>query len=193
MIQDKTNTVEKIYKRIYKSTLTPSENNKSEQETVYNRLKQAEVLVIEWMARNGLLLLRMSLGIIYFWFGILKFFPGLSPAELLAGQTISQLSFGYIDSAVSLPILATWECALGVGLMMSRGMRVILILLFLQMLGTFLPLVFFPDQTWIKLFVPTLEGQYIIKNILIVSSGIVLGGTLRLRPVRADKRTVKKH
>lgn len=186
MIQNKTKTVEKIYKRIYKSTFTPSEKNKLEQKTVSNRIQQTEVQVIEWMSRNGLLLLRISLGIIYFWFGILKFFPGLSPAEILAAQTISHLSFGYVDSAVSLPILATWECALGVGLMMSRGMRVILILLFLQMLGTFLPLVFFPDQTWIKLFVPTLEGQYIIKNILIVSSGIVLGGTLRIRRVRAD-------
>ena len=57
-------------------------------------------------------------------------------------------------------------------------MRLTLLLLYVQMLGTFLPLVFFPDQTWTgTAFVPTLLGQYIIKNIILISSAIVLGAT----------------
>jgi uncharacterized membrane protein YphA (DoxX/SURF4 family) len=153
--------------------------------TIY-KFKKLEQRIVEWMASNGLFFLRISLGIIYLWFGVVKFFPGLSPAELLATQTISHLSFGYIPSTVSLPILAMWECALGIGLILSRGMRVVLIFLFLQMLGTFLPLIFFPNETWKTLFVPTLEGQYIIKNIIIVSSGIVLGATLNGGRLIAD-------
>jgi uncharacterized membrane protein YkgB len=144
------------------------------------------------MAFNGLWLLRVSVGIIYLWFGAVKFFPGLSPAETLAVNTISQLTFGYMPSKISLPLLAIWECTLGIGLITSQGMRIILVLLFLQMLGTFLPLIFFPDETWRRLFVPTLEGQYIIKNIIIVASGIVLGGTIRGGGLTAGKETLAK-
>jgi hypothetical protein len=78
-----------------------------------------------------------------------------------------------------MPILASWECLIGIGLLTGKFMRITLLLLYVQMLGTFLPLVFFPDQTWIHTpFVPTLLGQYIIKNIILISSAIVLGATV---------------
>src|SRR5689334_3924608 len=120
-----------------KETIQDSNYNTIGSPVVENKLKQPGDKIAGWMARNGLLLLRTSVGIVYFWFGIVKFFPGLSPAETLAANTISELTFGYIPSKVSLPFLAMWECTLGVGLIASRGMRVILTLLFLQMLGTF--------------------------------------------------------
>ena len=69
-----------------------------------------------WMAKNGILLLRISLGIVFFWFGILKFFPGLSPAEGLATKTIDVLTFGLIPSNISIIILAAWETLIGLGL-----------------------------------------------------------------------------
>ncbi|MFC4427523.1 DoxX family membrane protein [Deinococcus navajonensis] len=98
------------------------------------------------MARHGIALLRLSLGIVFFWFGVQKFFPGLSSAEDLATRTISVLTFGRLPAGVSLPVLATWECAIGLGLLTGRLLRLTLLLLVVQMAGTFLPLVLFPPR-----------------------------------------------
>ena len=133
-----------------------------------------------WWARHGITLLRLSLGIIFFWFGVQKFFPGLSSAQELATRTISVLTFGLVSPSVSLPVLATWECAIGLGLLTGRFLRATLALLFVQMAGTFLPLVFFPHETF-KLvpLVPNLEGQYILKNLVLISAALVVGATAR--------------
>jgi uncharacterized membrane protein YkgB len=81
---------------------------------------------------------------------------------------------------VALPILALWEVAIGVGLLLDRWMRATLLLLFVQMLGTVTPLFLFPEETWVRFpIVPTLEGQYIIKNVVLVAAAIVLGATVR--------------
>lgn len=136
--------------------------------------------MVEWKARNGLNILRVSLGIIFIWFGVLKFFHGLSAAEVIAGKTILKLTFGTVKPAVSLPILACWECVIGLGLIFKRWLSFTLVLLYFQMLGTMLPLFFFPHETWTSnLLVPTLLGQYIIKNLVLLSSGIVIGATVQ--------------
>ena len=72
------------------------------------------------MARYGIQFSRIALGIVFFWFGVLKFFPGLSPAQDLAARTISVLSFGLIPAFISLPVLATWECAIGLGFLSGK-------------------------------------------------------------------------
>jgi uncharacterized membrane protein YphA (DoxX/SURF4 family) len=136
--------------------------------------------ITETMAEHGLTLLRLALGVVFFWFGVLKFFPGASPAEALAGKTIETLTFGAIPESTALMILAIWESAIGIGLFVGRWMRAVLLLLFVQMLGTITPLFLFPTETWTTFpIAPTLEGQYIIKNIVIVSAAIVLGATVR--------------
>ena len=136
--------------------------------------------ITSWMADHGLLLLRLALGMVFLWFGALKLVPGASPAEVLAGQTIERLTGGLVPRATALPILAVWEVAIGVGLLIGRGMRITLLLLFVQMLGTITPLVLFPSETFTNFpWAPTLEGQYIIKNVVLVSAAIVLGATVR--------------
>lgn len=144
------------------------------------------------MARSGLSLLRWSVGLVFLWFGILKFFPGLSPAQELATKTISLLTFGRVPPSTSLWILALWETWIGVGLIFNLFMRGTLLLLFLQMLGTITPLFVFPAEAFMRIpFAPTLEGQYIIKNLVLISAGIVLGATVRgggLVSERAEER-----
>lgn len=133
-----------------------------------------------WMARNGILLLRLSLGIVFLWFGALKFFPGLSPAQTLAGDTIAMLSFGLLSPQTAVILLAAWESVIGLGLLSGRFLRATLFLLWLQMLGTITPLFLFPEICFVSVpFVPTLEGQYIIKNMVLISAGIVIGATVR--------------
>ena len=133
-----------------------------------------------WMAAQGIRLLRISLGIVFMWFGALKFFAGLSPAQDLATRTISMLTFGRIAPHTALLLLASWECLIGLGLILGVFMRATLLLLWVQMLGTITPLIFFPHETFAQIpYAPTLEGQYIIKNIVLVSAGIVIGATVR--------------
>src|SRR5881396_1901437 len=129
------------------------------------RADAIDAAITAWMARHGVTLLRISLGVVFFWFGVLKFFPGLSPAQELATRTMSVLTGGLVAPRAALLILATWESAIGLGLIAGHYMRVTLLLLFVQMLGTILPLVFYPFETFLRFpYAPTLEGQYIIKN-----------------------------
>lgn len=151
--------------------------NKQELEKDFNKLDKR---ITTWMAKNGVTLLRISLGIIFLWFGVLKFIPGASPAQSLATRTIEMLSFGIIQPEVSILLLATWETLIGLGLIFGVFLRTTLFLLFLQMLGTLTPLVLFPGETFMQApFAPTLEGQYIIKNLVLIASGIVIGATVR--------------
>ncbi len=136
--------------------------------------------IATFMADHGLLILRIALGVVFLWFGVLKFFPGMSPAQDLAARTIEVLTFGVVPPAVSVPVLAAWEVAIGVGLLVGRWMRAVLLLLFVQMLGTITPLLLFPAETWTRFpIAPTLEGQYIIKNVVLVAAAFVLGATVR--------------
>lgn len=144
------------------------------------KFDKADSAITKWMSRNGIPLLRISLGIVFIWFGVLKFFPGVSPAQMLAAETIEILTFDLVKPSISVYMLATLETIIGIGLITRLYLRVTLFLLFGQMLGTVTPLFLFPDQTFtIFPVVPTLEGQYIIKNIILVSAGIVIGATVR--------------
>lgn len=154
---------------------------------IWRWITVTDIKLTQWMARHGVVALRVSLGIVFFWFGVLKFFPGLSPAQDLATRTIDMLTFGLMPPSVSIPVLAAWECLIGLGLMTGLFMRATLLLLFAQMLGTITPLFFFPAETFTRFpYAPTLEGQYIIKNIVLVTAAIVLGATVRGGNLVAD-------
>ncbi|MBV6419783.1 MAG: hypothetical protein DAHOPDDO_01008 [Ignavibacteriaceae bacterium] len=129
----------------------------------------------EWMAEYGLLILRISLGVVFFWFGILKFFPDLSPAEDLVRNTVY-----FVDPDIFLPVLAAWELLIGIGLITGKFLRFTILLLFLQMPGTALPLLILPEKVWTVFpYGLTLEGQYIVKNLVLIGAGLVLGATVR--------------
>jgi uncharacterized membrane protein YkgB len=139
-----------------------------------------DVQITSWMARHGIAYTRVALGVVFFWFGVIKFVPGWSPAADLATRTIALLTFGSVSPAVALNVLAAWETLIGLGLMAGVFLRFTLLLLFLQMPGTLLPLLFFPDETFVAFpHSPTLEGQYIIKNLVLVCAAIVVGATVR--------------
>ena len=141
---------------------------------------RVDPIITSWMNRNGLRLLRISVGIVFVWFGVLKFFPGVSAAQDLALNTIKMLTFNLVPDVIIINGLALWEVLIGIGLISGRFMRETLLLLFLEMMGTFAPIFLFPHEVFTRIpYAPTLEGQYIIKNIIIISAAIVLGGALR--------------
>ena len=140
------------------------------------------------MANYGLLILRIGLGIVFLWFGILKFFKGLSPAEDLVRNTVY-----FVDPDFFLPVLATWESLIGIGLITGRFLRVTLFLLFLQMPGTALPLLILPEKVWTVFpYGLTLEGQYIIKNLVLIGAGLVIGATVRGGRILSDSENFIK-
>jgi uncharacterized membrane protein YphA (DoxX/SURF4 family) len=155
------------------------------------RLDRIDIVLTRWMARHGPTLLRTSLGIVFFWFGVLKFFPGLSPATDLAARTMERLTLGVIGPEFSIPLLATWECAIGLGLITGIWMRAVLLLLLVQMLGTLTPVLLFPGEVFARIpYAPTLEGQYIIKNLVLISGAVVLGALVRGGQVTSDPERV---
>ena len=129
----------------------------------------------DWFDRNQFSVLRWSLGVVYVWFGMLKFFPGVSPAETLAKDTIHTLFFGIIPDTASLALLASWE--VGIGILFFTGMftRFAVKAAIVHMICTFLPLFFFVDLSFTGPFAFTIIGQYIMKNLVfLVAMGILL-------------------
>ena len=164
----------------------PNLNSGFDLNATFDRL---DLQITHWMGRYGILLLRISMGIVFFWFGVLKFFPGLSPAADLAVRTITQLTFGLISPAAALLILAAWECLIGLGLIFGIFMRATLLLLFVQMMGTITPIFLFPHEVFTVIpYAPTLEGQYIFKNMVLISAGLVIGATVRGASLLGSKK-----
>ena len=148
----------------------------------FNKLDRS---ITRWMARYGLIVLRLGLGTVFLWFGALKLVPGLSPAEELVRNTTY-----FVDPDLFLHILAIWEMVIGLGLIFGKFMRITLLLLFLQMAGTALPLAILPEAVWTTFpYGLTLEGQYIIKNLVIIGAALVLGATVRGGRLDPEPRT----
>ena len=147
--------------------------------------QRVDPIITGWMNKNGLFLLRISIGIVFVWFGVLKFFPGVSAAQDLAIRTIELLTFGLVPEVLIINGLALRAVVIGIRLITGKFMRETLLLLFLQMMGTFTPIFLFPGEVFNHIpYAPTLEGQYIIKNIVIISAALVLGGALRNRTLK---------
>lgn len=146
-----------------------------------------DLLITRTMARIGIGLLRWSIGIIFVWFGALKYIPGMSPAEKLATSTIELLTFGLIPYSWILFLLATFEVLIGILIIHGKWMRFAILLLLIQMAGTMSPIFLFPDLVFVKIpYALTIEGQYIFKNIVVISAAIVIGATVRGGQLTAD-------
>ena len=115
--------------------------------------------------RNKLMIL--SISTIYLWFGMLKFFPGVSPAETLAKETITILTFGLIPTSISIVLLAIWEVSVGILLIIFPRKKLGFHLAMVHLVFTFAPLIILPTASYQHyIFSPTLVGQYILKNII---------------------------
>ena len=119
-------------------------------------------------------LIRIPIFIIFFWFGFLKIMD-LSPAQQLVKDTVYWMPFLTAESWTY--IIGAWEVLIAICFLFKRTTLIAMILLFLQMSGTFLPLVILPEITFQNSnpFLPTLEGQYIIKNIIIITAALMIG------------------
>jgi len=142
--------------------------------TILRNVDRLDAGITRWMSRHGLLFLRISLAIVFVWFGALKPLR-ISPADDLIARTVY-----WFDPDLFIPILGAWEIAIGICLLVRPLVRLGIFLLFLQMPGTFLPLILLPGVCFTHIpWAPTLEGQYIIKNLVLISAALVVGGAVR--------------
>ncbi|EGE42802.1 DUF417 domain-containing protein [Streptomyces sp. SID4928] len=125
---------------------------------------------------HALALLRMTVGIVFLGFGVLKLFPSASPAEQLAVDAATKMTLGLVPETVLLLSLAALETAIGIGLIAGgRLLRPTLVAFFLHMGGVFSTLVLLPDAMWQPHSpAPTMEGQYVVKNVVLVAVCLVV-------------------
>jgi uncharacterized membrane protein YkgB len=138
-------------------------------------LGSVETALASWLARYSVDLLRVALGLIFFGFGVLKFFPGLSPAEALATNTLHILDFGLVPAPLGLFMIASLETVIGLLLLTGLWMRIALLLLGLELIGILSPLLLLQSEMFRGApYAPTLEGQYVIKDVVILAAGLVV-------------------
>lgn len=143
-------------------------------------LKSFDRALIRFFRKISMPLARIGLFIVFFWFGALKV-VGMSPASPLV-QALFERTIHFMSFPSFLIAFGLFECLIGV-LFLIKGMeRVVIPLLLFHMVTTFLPLFLLPQATWSATMVPTLEGQYIIKNVLLIA--VAVGIAAHLRPMR---------
>ena len=147
-------------------------------EGLWRRLEAFDSRILHALNRAALPMLRVSLAIVFVWFGALKI-AGVTPVAELVANTVY-----WIDPAWFVPALGVFEVFVGLGLMVGRALRIVLALFALQMLGTFLVLVLQPDvafQNGNPLLLTT-EGEFVVKNLVLLSAGLLIGSRLNALP-----------
>jgi uncharacterized membrane protein YphA (DoxX/SURF4 family) len=130
----------------------------------------------------GIAALRMSVGLVFVWFGLLKIFD-VSPVSDLVAQTVY-----WFDPDVVVPALGVFEVVVGGLLLLGKALRTALALFAAQMLGTFLVFIVLPDVAYRdgNPLLLTVEGEFVVKNLVLLAAGVVVGA--RVRPVRRPTR-----
>jgi putative oxidoreductase len=144
------------------------------------RRRAIETACHRWLVAYSVAILRVSLGAVFLAFGALKFFPGVSPAQSLVERTTDILLLGLVPGPVALVVVATLECVIGLCLVSGRALRGAIHLLVVQLIGILSPLVLLPGRLFAGPHgAPTLEGQYVLKDVILVGATLVLAATLR--------------
>jgi uncharacterized membrane protein YphA (DoxX/SURF4 family) len=145
---------------------------------VFARFDRLDTGLNRWLVTHSVGLLRLAMGGIFVLFGVLKFFPGVSPIEDLATRTTTALSFGLVSGTAAMTTIAVLECVIGLCFLSGRFLRIGVWLLGAQMLGAMSPLVLFPGELFAGPgHAPTLVAQYIIKDVVLIGAGLVIAAT----------------
>src|SRR5258708_776030 len=142
-------------------------------------LYRTDNAIIRWFKNISIPAARGALFIVFFWFGVLKLI-GVSPAETLV-QDLFVRTISFIPFDTFYFLFAIYECVIGILFLIPRATRAVILLLAIHMVSTFLPLILMPEITWTGFLIPTLEGQYIIKNLVIIA--LAMGIAAEVTPI----------
>ena len=157
--------------------------------SLHQRFLHVENHLHHQFVQHSITALRIAIGAVFLGFGLLKYFPGVSPAQNLTEATTHILFLGLVPGDVAIVMIATLECTIGILLLANRGMRVAVWLLATEFVGILSPLVLLSGRLFAGPHgAPTLEGQYCLKDIILVAAALVIAaGTFRGgRMVRGD-------
>jgi uncharacterized membrane protein YphA (DoxX/SURF4 family) len=137
----------------------------------FQPVNRFDAVAMHWLARHSALFARISLGFVFLAFGFLKFFSGVSPAEEISEQAMTEMTFGLIPADAGRIVVAMLETTIGLSLLTGRNLRVGIGLLAVAMVGVMSPLVLFPEELFAGEYrAPTLEGQYVLKDIVLLAA-----------------------
>lgn len=146
--------------------------------SLFDRFDQLDTTINRWLVANSIALLRIGMGLVFLGFGVLKFFPGISPIEDLATRTTHVLTLGNLSGHPAMNFVAGLECIIGLCFLTGRCLRVGVWLMAAQMIGAMSPLLLFPGELFPgPHHAPTLAAQYIIKDIILIAAGMVIAST----------------
>ncbi len=144
-------------------------------EAAYQKFLHLENHIHHQLVLHSIAALRIAVGMIFLGFGVLKFFPGVSPAEDITKATTHILFLGLVPGGVAMVMIATLECVIGICLLANRGMRLAIWLLAIEFVGILSPVVLLPGRLFAgPHHAPTLEGQYVLKDIILVAAALVI-------------------
>jgi len=151
-----------------------SEQSPDRSQSYQEQFEEIDAAIAGAMDRWSIPVLRVAVSVVFIWFGALKVFD-VSPAADLVSRTVY-----FFPPEVFVPVLGVWEVVIGICLLYRPLIRVGIFLLFLQLPGTFLPVILLPEVVF-RTFphALTVEGQYIAKNLVIIGAALVIGGTVR--------------
>ncbi len=134
---------------------------------------RVEARIASWLAAHSITALRISLGLVIAGFGVLKFFPGASPAEGLVMRTTEALTFGMVGGTTAVVVTAVLETLIGFALLSGIGLRVALVAMTGWLVGIMTPVVLFPGDMFPG-GLPTLAAQYVLKDIILATAAAVV-------------------
>jgi len=149
--------------------------------SAWSVIDRVDLVIIPFLRRVAVPLLRISLGIVFVWFGLLKIFE-VSPVAEFVARTVY-----WVDPDLFVPALGVFEVTLGVLLLLGKMMRLTLCLFLAQMVGTFLTFLVLPNVVFQhgNPLLLTVEGEFVVKNLVLIAAGLVVGTTVRRKPAAA--------
>ena len=146
--------------------------------SAWSVIDRVDLVIIPFLRRVAVPLLRISLGVVFVWFGLLKIFE-VSPVAEFVARTVY-----WVDPNLFVPALGVFEVTLGVLLLLGKMMRLTLFLFLAQMVGTFLTFLVLPNVVFQhgNPLLLTVEGEFVVKNLVLIAAGLVVGTTVRRKP-----------
>lgn len=140
--------------------------------SVVSLMLQLDELLLTGLHRWSITALRLALGSVFLWFGALKIFA-TSPVTSLIQET-----YTFLPVSIFVLVLGVWEMLIGIGIILKRALRFVLVLLGVHLVGTFTAVLLKPGLFFVQgvPFCLTVDGEFVMKNLVLMTAALVIAG-----------------